>query len=141
MSTNPSSDKPSTSLSVMEQIDAACDRFEAEWRAGSRPQIQAYLAQASEEERRGLLRELLRLDIAYRRKGGEQPRAGDYQALAGLLEAGLLDSLLGPAPRPEPKPAATPTASQVSEGDSCCHSHSAPTFENMKVLIGNTEQG
>jgi hypothetical protein len=23
----------------------------------------------------------------------------------------------------------------------CCNSHSAPTFENMKVLIGNTEQG
>src|SRR5215831_17075336 len=28
-----------------EAIDLACDRFEAEWQAGARPQIQPYLAE------------------------------------------------------------------------------------------------
>lgn len=38
-------------LSVAERVDAACDRFEAEWKAGGRPQIVDYLAAAPDTDR------------------------------------------------------------------------------------------
>ncbi|HVI85992.1 MAG TPA: serine/threonine-protein kinase, partial [bacterium] len=113
MSADSSPNQTPQSLSILEEIDAACDCFEAEWRAGARPQIKAYLARASREARRQLIQELLRLDIFYRRKRGEQPQAGDYKSLSGLFDAAILDSLLAPSPQPEPGPLAKPPVSQV----------------------------
>src|SRR5262249_16686426 len=39
---------------------------------------EAYLGGAGEEDRPALLRELLALDLAYRRRAGEAPRAEEY---------------------------------------------------------------
>jgi len=41
-------------LSVIERVDAACDRFEAEWRAGGRPSVDAYVAACPEADRAAL---------------------------------------------------------------------------------------
>jgi hypothetical protein len=38
-------------LVVVRHIDAACRRFEAEWRVGSRPAIDNYLADVPDEGR------------------------------------------------------------------------------------------
>ena len=84
---------PNESSAILAEVDAACDRFEAEWRAGARPQIRAYLGRASKPARKRLLQELLRLDIAYRRKCGEQPKAVDYKSVSGLFDAAFLDNL------------------------------------------------
>src|SRR5262249_24252330 len=65
--------EPDQALSVLEEIDAVCDRFEAEWQSYSRPEIRSYLAEVQEGARRRLLRELLRVDIFYRRTRGEEP--------------------------------------------------------------------
>ncbi|HEX8199386.1 MAG TPA: serine/threonine-protein kinase [Isosphaeraceae bacterium] len=54
------------------RVDRACDRFEAEWRAGQRPHLESYLDAAPEPERPALLRELLALELELR--GGEPPR-------------------------------------------------------------------
>src|SRR5262249_23199959 len=67
-----------SSLSVIEEIDAACDHFEAEWQAGARPQIEVYLARASERARLGMLEQLLYLEIHYRLDSGETPLPADY---------------------------------------------------------------
>src|SRR5262249_50677356 len=44
---------------------------EGAWKAGQRPQIEDYLADTPEPERSLLLRELLALELAYRRQYGE----------------------------------------------------------------------
>src|SRR5262249_49816263 len=59
-------------------IDALCDRFEKSWQAGLRPHIEEYLSDTQRLARAVLLDELLTVDIAYRRRHGEQPRLEEY---------------------------------------------------------------
>src|SRR5216683_285097 len=68
------------------KVDAACDRFEAEWRAGGRPSIEDYLGEAVEPERAALLRQLILLDVDYRQRHGEQPNTREYQDRFPWLE-------------------------------------------------------
>ncbi len=58
--------------------DGLCDAFEDEWRAGRRPRVETYLARASEAARATVLRELLSVDLHYRRRCGDRPTADDY---------------------------------------------------------------
>ncbi|HEX8200333.1 MAG TPA: serine/threonine-protein kinase, partial [Isosphaeraceae bacterium] len=60
------------------RIDLACDRFEAAWKAGQRPRIEAYLAESPEPERAKLFGQLLRVELELRRRGGEAPTAEEY---------------------------------------------------------------
>jgi tRNA A-37 threonylcarbamoyl transferase component Bud32 len=69
---------PSPTLDVVAEIDAACDRFEAEWRAGRRPRIQDYLPAPGEPGYPRFLEELLRLDLEYRAEAGERVTLQDY---------------------------------------------------------------
>ena len=62
------------------RIDEACDRFEAEWRAGRRPRIEDVLAATGPEAGPGLLRELLALEVELRARAGERPAREDYAA-------------------------------------------------------------
>src|SRR5262249_18291169 len=54
-------------------------RFEAAWRAGQRPSIEGYLADAQGPLRSTLLRELVKLDVEYRRRAGESPSPENYR--------------------------------------------------------------
>jgi serine/threonine protein kinase len=69
----------SLSLAVVTEVDTLCDRFEAALRSGSKPVIEAYLAEASEAARVDLLPELLRIEIAYHLDQHEAPPP-DYKA-------------------------------------------------------------
>jgi hypothetical protein len=108
--------KSSRSLSLNLRIDQACDRFELAWQAGQRPRIEEYLGDTPEPERSVLLRELVALDIDYRRQKGEQPKAEDYQA---FLAPGQLGCLLEVAtlvrldPMPAPPGMATAAVASV----------------------------
>jgi serine/threonine-protein kinase len=103
-------------LSIVQRVDEACDRFEAAWAAagseGQRPRIEDYLGDTPEPERSELLRELIRLEYAYRRDRGEKPTLQEYQMRfpdhADLINAAFLeltcdgvlrDSVQGPIPR------------------------------------------
>ncbi len=90
-------------LDVLERIDEACTRFEEQWRSGARPELRDYLAGAG-PERLALFRELLKVEVEYRLKQGEQPSAEDYRQRfpdeAGLA---VFESILG---KPRPVPAA-----------------------------------
>ena len=61
------------------RVDAACDRFESGWQAGGRPRIEDVLGDFPEAARPALLRELLGLELAYRRLAGESPVPEEYR--------------------------------------------------------------
>ena len=66
---------PATDL---QQIDTICDRFEADWRAGLRPDLASYLDEAPPGGKASLFRDLLNLELEYRYQNGEQPDARTY---------------------------------------------------------------
>jgi WD40 repeat protein/predicted Ser/Thr protein kinase len=73
-------------LSAEFRLDAACRRFEAAWKSGTAPRLEEYLGDCLGDERLALLRELIRLDLSYRRARGESPRSGDYLSRLPELE-------------------------------------------------------
>ena len=69
---------PDLTLSADYRVDDVCRRFEADWKAGRSPRLEEYLGDAADAERRSLLWELLRLEVEYRKKRGEQPAEEEY---------------------------------------------------------------
>jgi serine/threonine protein kinase len=86
---------PST---LVRRAERECDRFEAAWKAGQRPDLEDHLGAVPEAERSALLRELLLLEVDYRRLAGEQPRAEEFLARFPDLDrvwlAGVLSTVL-----------------------------------------------
>jgi tetratricopeptide (TPR) repeat protein/predicted Ser/Thr protein kinase len=76
--------RPADSLPLGDRIaiDAACDAFERAWRGGGRPDPSAYLAGVPDggPARAALLRELLALDLEFRRAAGEAADVREYRA-------------------------------------------------------------
>ena len=65
--------------SRMRRLDDAYVRFDAEWQAGRRPRIEDYLDGLSEADRTRLLRDLLAVELEFRRGRGEGPTPEDYE--------------------------------------------------------------
>jgi eukaryotic-like serine/threonine-protein kinase len=65
-------------LADLHEIDAVCDRFEQAWCGGQRPDFAKFLADVPVHARPQLFRDLLSLDLEYRRRLGEQPDAQSY---------------------------------------------------------------
>src|SRR5262249_58074090 len=85
MSDPPSYSWGSWSPSLARLINAACDRFAAAWRsavagAGPAPRFEDFLADADGPGRAALLRELLHLEVEFRRAAGAAPRPEEYLA-------------------------------------------------------------
>ena len=82
-------------LPLVQLVDRACDRFEAEWRAGGRPVIERFLDESAGPERPALLRALLAVELEMRRERGESPTREEYAARfpewAGLVCAAFED--------------------------------------------------
>jgi hypothetical protein len=77
------------------RIDAACRRFETTWRGGAEtPGLEAHLADTPPPDRGPLLRELVLLDVYYRRRRGERPAADDYRTRFPELPADWLRAAL-----------------------------------------------
>jgi WD40 repeat protein len=95
VSAHPAADGDAVSLPVAQRIDRACDRFEAAWKAGERPRLEPYLDGWDGPARALLLRELLALEVAYRRRRGEAPARGEYEARFPA-DAALVAEALGP---------------------------------------------
>jgi len=66
------SDLSSLSASQAEELDRACDRFEAEWRAGKRPKIEDHLEGIAEPLRSALLEDLIAVERHWRQRRGER---------------------------------------------------------------------
>jgi WD40 repeat protein len=95
--------------------DEACDRFEAAWKAGQRPRLEDHLAPVPDAERPALLRELLLLEIDYRRLAGEQPSVDGLLARFPALDRAWLSGVLAKAALPPTTPATLPAAPPATE--------------------------
>jgi serine/threonine protein kinase/formylglycine-generating enzyme required for sulfatase activity len=75
-------------LALRRWVDQVCLRFEDAWKAAARldqrPRIDEYLGDAPQPQRSELLRQLVLLDMDYRRRSGEDPRPEEYEAQFGL---------------------------------------------------------
>lgn len=95
--------------SALRRIDAVCGRFEAAWKAGAAPRIEDYLADCRANEWGPLLRELIPVEVQYRRRAGQQPRIEDYRTRFPTLEESWLAEMLAPARAgPSHRPLAPP---------------------------------
>ncbi|MHC5537708.1 hypothetical protein ACYOEI_05690, partial [Singulisphaera rosea] len=79
MNRRPEVDGPAVPLASFIRIDAACDQFEDECRAGRQPDLATYLDGVSQECREPLFRNLLILDFEYRQRRGELPDLLQYR--------------------------------------------------------------
>jgi hypothetical protein len=76
----------SENLSAARHVDRVCDRFEAACKAGQRPRVEDYLADAPAPERAAFLLELVPLEIAYRLRRGDDPGTEEYRARFPALD-------------------------------------------------------
>jgi eukaryotic-like serine/threonine-protein kinase len=67
------------STRIARDVDEACDRFEAGWRAGDRPLIEDFLHRTTDSDRPVLLRHLLDLELDYRGSLGESAGPSEYR--------------------------------------------------------------
>lgn len=82
-------------------VDQACNHFEAAWRSGQRPRLEDALPTVPEQDRTALLRELMCIDVDYRRALGEECRAEDYLARFPELDSAWLAGVLAHEAPPE----------------------------------------
>jgi eukaryotic-like serine/threonine-protein kinase len=86
----PDSEFAALSAARARKADQVCDCFEAAWRTGERPDIQDFLKDASEPSQTLILRELIGLEVAYRRIRGESPRLCEFRGRFPDRESGWL---------------------------------------------------
>src|SRR5271166_6317384 len=65
-------------VASLRAIDAVCSRFEQQWKAGTTPHLEDYCTQLSGPAFPVLFRELLVLELEYRRRRGESPTIEEY---------------------------------------------------------------
>ena len=75
------------------RIDRICDSFEGQWLLDNRPEIAIYLAEA-DDLRPALLRELIQVDLFYRRRKGELPQAEAYVGRFPDIDAAWLSAAI-----------------------------------------------
>jgi tRNA A-37 threonylcarbamoyl transferase component Bud32 len=92
---------PSLPLALAQRVEKVCARFEAAWQAGERPCVEDYLSRASETEHAALLRELIPLEVEYRRRVGENPRPAEYSGRFPALDSEWLAGACGTSQAPE----------------------------------------
>ncbi len=103
----------STRWDARQRQEALCDEFESAWQHGRAPTLEDYVARVPLAEQADLLRELIELDVFYRRQRGESVQRGDYRHRFAALEDGsvsITDRGAGFQPA-EPAGSATPTTS------------------------------
>src|SRR4051794_17374254 len=98
----------STTVDTLARIDAVCDRFESAWAGGGEPDLAAYLGAATGPFRARLYRELLALELEYRRRRGEAPVPAAYGARFPDDQA-VTDAVFAPSGPPRAAFAAAPS--------------------------------
>jgi serine/threonine protein kinase/WD40 repeat protein len=98
MSNSDSRDDTDLLGTLVRRAERECDRFEAAWKAGQRPRLENHLAAVPEPERPALLRELLLLEVDYRRLAGEHPQAEEFLARFPALDRAWVVDALSRAP-------------------------------------------
>jgi len=117
-------------LSQLRHCDRICDQFEAVWKAGNRPQLDDFLNQVLPDEQRTVLRQLMALDLDWRRRHGENPTLDTYRAEYPAIDFAPVADLFAPSPSAAPvEPIAGSDAELLAAGDIAstqARNHSAP---------------
>jgi serine/threonine-protein kinase len=93
----PALDPEPLSESLARRVDQVCNRFEAACKDGGRPRVEDFLGDAEGPERDALLRELVALEVYYRRARGEDCRPEEYRArFPDLNPAWFAEATAGP---------------------------------------------
>jgi tetratricopeptide (TPR) repeat protein len=124
----PGPDSTTWTPSLAGRVDQVCSAFETRLkeatRTGQWPPLEDHLSQAAEPERSTLLKELLGLDLDYRRRAGEPPSVESY--IARFPDhAELIRELLQAPPPPPSKPA----PARAAQGPPVI-----PGYENLEKL-------
>jgi WD40 repeat protein len=77
--TRPPDTEDDLPVDLARQVNQVCNRFEAAWKTGPAPELEDFLTEVADPGRSALLRELLVLDVHYRRQRGDAPRPEGYQ--------------------------------------------------------------
>jgi serine/threonine protein kinase/tetratricopeptide (TPR) repeat protein len=85
-------------LSQAERIDKVASAFEAAWKAGQNPRLEDWLLNIGAADRPALVKELLLLEVHYRRQGGEAVAAAEYQQRFSELDESWLNAILTASP-------------------------------------------
>jgi serine/threonine-protein kinase len=94
-------DAPVLPVELARHVDRVCDEFEDAWAADGRPRPEDFLDRVPESARAALLRELILIEVAYRRRRGEDCRADEYAGrFPGLDPAWLAAAVAPPDPGP-----------------------------------------
>jgi hypothetical protein len=117
MNDPPSHDTADASGTLVRRAERACDRFEAAWKAGQRPCIEDHLAGVPESERPALLRELILLEVDYRRLAGDRPGSDEFLARFPGLDRAWVEGLLSGAGPPAAAAATVPAAPPAGDPD------------------------
>jgi serine/threonine-protein kinase len=80
--TTESQDDLGLTLAACERLVAACDRYEADWRADRAPRVEDYVAEVPKADRDSLRAELLALEAELRRQRDSAPAARAAEALS-----------------------------------------------------------
>src|SRR5437016_831894 len=86
---------------TLRRVEQICDRFEAACKAGQRPRIEDYLPEVPAREQSALLRELILLEIDYRRLAGEHVHEGEILTRFPNLDRGWVIAALENSGFPE----------------------------------------
>jgi serine/threonine protein kinase len=109
MSRSIAPDDRALELVELEHIVAACDRYEAAWRGGQRPHFEQFVNAGAEQHRARLFRELLALDLEFRRACGERPSPEEYQRRFPL-HGNLVSDAFQPTGTTDDRPGTPPVA-------------------------------
>jgi hypothetical protein len=94
------------SVSLLRRVDDACRRFEDQWQAGQRPNLEPVLAAFPDPERGAALADLLPLEWNYRHRAGESFYPEEYGRRFPTLGAVVDEAWQGWTERRGPMPTA-----------------------------------
>jgi tetratricopeptide (TPR) repeat protein/tRNA A-37 threonylcarbamoyl transferase component Bud32 len=103
-------------VAMIVRMDQICDRFEAAWQAGGQPRIEDYRDDLAGPGRAVLLRDLLVLELAYRRRRGEQPTPAGCRSRFPE-HAALIDEVFRVSAADPPQPARSRPAEARTDAD------------------------
>ena len=113
-------------------IDAAAIRFEQEWKKGTRPRIEHFLAEVDESRWPPLLEELLRVERELLQRAGAESDVEEYRRRFPD-SAALIDAIFGP--QSERSEATEPTTPGPRRGDhrtSPCRASRASASKSLR---------
>ena len=105
-------------LAALERIDGVCAEFERQWKSGKAPQIEQFLAGFAGAEASLLLKQLLLLEIEYRKRRNEGCSADAYRErfrdLAAVVDAAFAEMKRNESPARQPNRTRTNAANRDS---------------------------